>query len=67
MSLKESEQVHPLRSEDRHGRRATTRSKSWRAAWRSPITRSSASACSTGLAADSDRLKPGEKVKIVVE
>ena len=31
-----------------HRRRPATRSSGWRAAWRSPIARSSASACSTG-------------------
>ena len=65
MSLKESEQVHPLRLKivTVGGNERWNRS---RTAWRPPIMRSTASACSTG-SGRTTRVKPGEKVKIVVD
>ena len=56
----------PAAPEDRHRRRQRHRRERWRAAWRPPIMRSTASACSTALGRTT-RLKPGEKVKMVVD
>ena len=65
MSLKESEQVHPLRlkivSVGAHDS-----VENWRSAWRCPTTKLARFRVLNGLGA-SERLKPGDKVKMVVE